>query len=129
VGFRYAKSVLHKVERALKLETDAVDTLAEIFRAVRKGGSVAIMGDFLGYANHFPIGAQMEKGITVRSGQVHVQRYWAEVMDRMQRGEYDPSFIITHRMPLARAAEGYRIFDRKADGVVKVVLAPSMNDC
>lgn len=121
-GFRYAKSLVHKVERALKLETDAIDSVSEIMRAVRKGGNVAIMGDYIGYANHFPIGALMEKGITVRSGQVHVQRYWEIVMDRMLRGEYDPSIFITHKMPLSRAAEAYAMFDKKADGAVKVVL-------
>jgi len=126
VGFRYAKSLLHRVERAIKVETDAVDTLCEMMRAVRKGGNVSIMGDFIGYANHFPIGAQMEKGITVRSGQVHVQRYWQTVLDRMMNGEYDPTFYITHRMPLANAARAYQIFDKKEDGVVKVVMEPGL---
>jgi threonine dehydrogenase-like Zn-dependent dehydrogenase len=123
-GFRYAKSIVHKVERALKLETDAIDALSEVIRAVRKGGNIAIMGDFIGYTNHFPIGALMEKGITVRSGQVHVQRYWRDILEKMRTGAYDPSFIITHRLPLEQASEAYRIFDKKEDGVIKVVLSP-----
>lgn len=121
-GFRYAKSAIHKVERALKLETDAGDTLCEIMRAVRKGGNVTIMGDYIGLTNHFLIGALMEKGITVRTGQVHVQRYWKTILQNMQSGKYDPSFMVTHRLPLDQAAEGYRIFDQKVGGVVKVVL-------
>lgn len=124
VGFRYAKSWVHKVEKALKLETDALDTVSEVLRAVRKGGNVTIMGDYIGYGNHFPIGAFMEKAITVRTGQIHVQRYWRTVMEQMRSGRYDPSFIVTHRMPLARAPEAYRTFDRKEAGVVKVVLVP-----
>ena len=125
VGFRYAKSLLHKVERAIKLETDAIDSISEILKSVKKGGNIAIMGDYIGYANHFPIGALMEKGVTVRSGQVHVQRYWKTVLEKMRSGEYDPSFTITHRLPLEQAAEAYRIFDRKEDGVIKVVLDAS----
>jgi len=125
VGFRYAKSLVHRVERALKLEWDSGDTLWEIMRAVRKGGNVAIMGDYILLTNHFPIGALMEKGITVRSGQVHVQRYWKTVLDHMLSGKYDPSFMITHNVPLAQAPEAYRLFDRKAAGMVKVVLTTS----
>jgi threonine dehydrogenase-like Zn-dependent dehydrogenase len=124
VGFRYAKSLVHKVERALKLETDALDTVSEVLRAVRKGGNVTIMGDYIGYGNHFPIGALMEKAVTVRTGQIHVQRYWKTVMEQMRSGRYDPSFIVTHRMPLAQAPQAYHVFDRKQAGVVKVVLTP-----
>lgn len=124
VGFRYAKSMVHKVERALKLETDSLDTVSEVLRAVRKGGNVTVMGDYIGYGNHFPIGAFMEKAITARTGQIHVQRYWKTVMERMRSGSYDPSFIVTHRVPLAQAPEAYRVFDHKEDGVVKVILAP-----
>ena len=122
-GFRYAKSLLHKVERALKLESDAVDTLSEAIKALRKGGRLAIVGDFFGYANHFPIGALMEKGLTVRGSQVHVQRYWHDLLGRIDRGEFDPTFVISHRMPLDRAAEAYRLFDEKADNALKIVLS------
>jgi threonine dehydrogenase-like Zn-dependent dehydrogenase len=106
----------------IEAETDAIDSISEILKSVKKGGNVAIMGDFIGYANHFPIGALMEKGVTIRSGQVHVQKYWKTVLEKMLSGEYDPSFTITHRIPLARAAEAYRMFDRKEDGVIKVML-------
>lgn len=126
VGFRYAKSLLHKVERAVKLETDALDTISEVFRSVRKGGNVAIMGDFIGYGNHFPIGALMEKAVTVRSGQVHAQRYFKLVMEKMLSGEYDPSFMVTHKLPLEKAVEGYKIFDKKEDGAIKVALQPGV---
>ncbi|HEY8490937.1 MAG TPA: zinc-dependent alcohol dehydrogenase [Dehalococcoidia bacterium] len=123
-GFRYARSLRHRVQKRVKLESDAIDALSDAIRAVRKGGTVSIIGDYIGFANQFPIGAVMEKGLTLRSGQVHVQRYWRPLLERIQRGELDPTFVITHRMPLDRAPEAYRLFDRKADGVLKVLLEP-----
>jgi threonine dehydrogenase-like Zn-dependent dehydrogenase len=121
-GFRYAKSLRHRIQRAVGLETDAIDSLAEAIRGVRKGGRLAIVGDFFGYTNQFPVGAMMEKSITVRGGQVHVQAYWRGLLDRILRGELDPTFIISHRMPLAQAPEAYRLFDEKADQALKIVL-------
>jgi threonine dehydrogenase-like Zn-dependent dehydrogenase len=83
---------------------------------------LAIAGDFFGYANHIPVGALMEKCLMVRAGQVHVQRYW-DLLGRIERGEFDPTFVISHRMPLEQAAEAYRIFDQKADNALKIVLS------
>lgn len=122
VGFRYARSLRHRVQTKLKLETDAIDALSDAIRGVRKGGTVSVVGDFIGFANQFPVGAMMEKGLTLRSGQVHVQRYWHDLLRRVQSGEIDPTFVITHHLPLSRAAEAYRIFDQKAHNVLKVVL-------
>ncbi len=121
-GFRYARSLHHKVQRALKLETDAVDALSDAIRSVRKGGTVYAVGDFIGFANQFPIGAIMEKGLTLKGSQVPVQRYREPLLERIQQGEIDPTFLISHHMPLNRAAEAYRVFDQKDDGVVKIVL-------
>jgi threonine dehydrogenase-like Zn-dependent dehydrogenase len=123
-GFRYARSLRHKVQKKVKLESDAIDAFSDAIRAVRKGGTVFVAGDFIGFANQFPVGALMEKGLTVRSGQVHVQRYRGPLLERIQRGEIDPTFVISHHMPLDRTAEAYRIFDRKADGALKIVLQP-----
>lgn len=124
VGFRYAKSLHHKVQRAIKLETDSIDALSEAIRACRKRGWLSIIGDFVGYANQFPAGAVMEKGLQAGSGQVPVQRYWRDLLGKIERGEFDPTFAISHRWPLDRAAEAYEMFDRKEDGVMKVVLTP-----
>ncbi len=121
-GFRYAKSLHHKIERAVKLETDSIDALSECIRACGKAGSVAIIGDFVGYANHFPVGAFMEKGLRAGSGQVNVQRYWRDLLAIIERGEFDPTFVITHRWPLERAAEAYEMFDNKDDDCIKVFL-------
>ncbi|KAI8904933.1 GroES-like protein [Powellomyces hirtus] len=124
-GFRYAKGWLHTIETTLKLETDAIETVVEAITLVRKGGHVAIMGDYFGYANHFPIGAMMEKHITVRGGQVLTQKYWKDLMRRFQEGlkiGVNPEFIITHRLPLEQAPEGFKTFNDKTDGVIKVLL-------
>lgn len=122
-GFRYAKSLLHKIERAVKLETDAFDTLSEAIRSLRKGGRLSVIGDYFGYANHVPIGALMEKGLTMRGSQVHVQRYWHDLLGRIERGEFDPTFVISHRMALEEAAEAYKLFDEKRDRALKIVLS------
>ncbi|KAI8824452.1 chaperonin 10-like protein [Fimicolochytrium jonesii] len=128
-GFRYAKSWLHAIETTLKLETDAIDTVVEAITLVKKGGHVTIMGDYFGYANHFPIGAMMEKHITVRGGQVLTQKYWKDLLRRFREGlkcGVDPTFIITHRLPLEQAPEGFRTFNDKTDNVIKVLLKPGL---
>ncbi len=124
VGFRYSKSLHHKIQRTLKLETDSIDALSEAIRACRKYGWVSIIGDFVGYANQFPVGAFMEKGLQAGSGQVHIQRYWKELLEKIDGGEFDPTFAISHRWPLDRAAEAYEMFDEKENHVIKVVLLP-----
>jgi threonine dehydrogenase-like Zn-dependent dehydrogenase len=122
VGFRYVKSFHHRVQKTLKVETDSIDALNECIRACRKYGWVSIVGDFMGYANQYPIGAFMEKGLQAGSGQVHVQRYWADLLAIIERGEFDPTFVITHRWPLERAAQAYEMFDNKEDNAIKVML-------
>jgi len=123
-GFRYTKSLHHRVERALKLETDGIDAVTECIRAARKNGTVVLIGDFIGYTNHFPVGAMMEKGLTVRGGQVNTQAYWPELLPRLESGEMDPSWVITHHFPLEEGPEAMRLFDRKEGGVIGVVLNP-----
>ena len=68
-----------------------------------------------------PVGARMEKALTVRAGQVHIQRYWRDLLGFIARGEFDPTFVISHRTPLAEAAEGYRLFDEKRDNALKIL--------
>ncbi|KAI9139280.1 GroES-like protein [Paraphysoderma sedebokerense] len=121
-GFRYTKSWTHTIETTLKLETDSIDALSECIYAVRKTGRVVLIGDFMGYANQFPVGAMMEKSLTVRGGQLFCQKYWEHLRDIVLRGEVDPSFLITHQYPFSKAADAYKIFDAKADHSVKMVL-------
>lgn len=123
-GFRFAKTARHKVQRMTGLETDSADTLAEMARCVRGAGTISVVGFYAGYANQFPVGALMEKCLTLRGSAVHVQRYWRELLDKVRAGELDPTFTITHRFPLEDAAKAYEMFDERRDGVLKVLLKP-----
>ncbi|CAF1470811.1 unnamed protein product [Adineta steineri] len=122
VGFRYTKGMVHKMQRAVFLETDSPEVLDEAIVVVRKGGSVAIIGDYFYKSNQFPIGTFMEKAVTMRGGQLYCQSYWHDLLKIIENGEVDPTFIITHTMELSRAAEAYKMFDEKSDGTIKVVL-------
>jgi len=124
VGFRFPKTLLHKLERAVKLETDSPQILNECIYSVKKGGVVSIIGDYIGFANHFPIGALMEKGLTMRGSQAPVHKYWKQLLELIESGKVDPTFLISHRMDLNEAAEAYRIFDEKEDEALKIVLKP-----
>jgi threonine dehydrogenase-like Zn-dependent dehydrogenase len=83
-----------------------------------------VPGVYGGLADKFPMGAVFNKGLTLKAGQTHVQRYMQPLLERVQKGEIDPSFVITHRLPLSKAAEGYRIFANKQEGCIKIVLNP-----
>jgi threonine dehydrogenase-like Zn-dependent dehydrogenase len=85
---------------------------------------VSIIGVYGGLMDKFPTGAMMNKGLTLRMGQCHVQRYMPRLYDHIRKGDIDPSFIITHRMELGHAPEGYEAFKHKQDDCVKVVLKP-----
>jgi threonine dehydrogenase-like Zn-dependent dehydrogenase len=123
-GFDYAKTFKHKFEMAVGLETDTADMFVEMFTCVRPFGYISIIGVYTGYANHFPVGAMMEKSLNIRGGQTPVQKYWKMNLEKLITGEFDPSFVVTHRGFLSEAAEWYRKFNNKEDGVVKVLLRP-----
>jgi len=125
VGFRFPKSLLHKIERAVKLETDSPQILNEAILACKKGGNISIVGDYFAYANQFPIGPMMEKGLTVRGGQTPVQRYWKELLGYIESGKVDPSFVISHTIDLTNAADAYKIFEAHEDNALKIILKPS----
>lgn len=96
--------------------------LREAVLACRSGGTVSVVGVYGGFIDKFPIGALMNRSLTMRTGQCHVQRYTRPLLDRIRLGEIDPSFLISHRMPLKDAAQGYEIFRDKQDDCTKVVL-------
>ncbi|CAO3686700.1 unnamed protein product [Umbelopsis vinacea] len=122
-GFRYAKGIVHKVERSLGMETDTSEVLNEMIRSTKKFGTVAIIADYAAYTNHFLIGAVMEKGIRlIGCGQAPIQRHWDACLSHIQKGEFDPTIIVTHRFPLDQCVETYRRFDRKEAGIMKVYL-------
>lgn len=85
VGGEYSKTIVHRVERALNLETDSADIFSEMFQSVRPCGRVVVLGVYMGYANHFPVGAMMEKGLTISGGQAPVQRYWKKVCHSLRK--------------------------------------------
>lgn len=114
-----------RAKQAVMLETDRPTALREIIMACAKGGTVSIAGVYGGVDDKIPMGAAFNKSLTFKMGQTHVQRYMPLLLERVERGDIDPSFVITHRLRLDDAPEGYRIFRNKQDGCVKVTLAPS----
>jgi threonine dehydrogenase-like Zn-dependent dehydrogenase len=90
--------------------------------ACRNGGIVSIMGVYAGLVDKFPLGALMNRGLTIKTGQCHVHRYMKPLLDRITRGELDPSFVVSHHMKLDDAAAGYDMFMHKQDDVMKIIL-------
>lgn len=113
-----------RIKQALLLESDRPTALRQAMLACRGGGTVSVPGVYGGFDDKIPLGAFMNRGLTLKTGQTHVQRYLPPLLERILNGEIDPSFMITHRLPLDEAAEGYDMFQRKKDGCVKVVLKP-----
>ena len=115
-----------KVKHAARMQTDRPTALREAIMACRNGGTVSIPGVYGGFIDKMPIGSIMNRSITIKTGQTHVHRYMRPLLDRIHGGEIDPSFIITHTLPLDEAPEGYEMFKNKQDECVKVVLKPHM---
>jgi threonine dehydrogenase-like Zn-dependent dehydrogenase len=113
-----------RVKQAMMLESDRPFALREAIMACRNGGTVSVIGVYGGLIDAFPMGAVMNRSLTIRSGQCHAQRYLKPLLDRIQKGEIDPSFVITHRMSLDDAPRGFDIFLNKQDECMKVVLTP-----
>ena len=113
-----------RVKQAMMLETERPNALREAIMACRNGGVVSVPGVYGGFLDKMPIGSFMNRSLTLKTGQTHVQRYLKPLLDRVQKGEIDPSVIITHRMPLEEAPEAYKMFRDKQDECVKVVLKP-----
>jgi threonine dehydrogenase-like Zn-dependent dehydrogenase len=116
--------VYDHVKQAVKLETDRPLALREVMMAVRSGGRLSIIGDYAGFIDKVPFGSVMNRAVTMRMGQTPVQKYYRPLLERIMRGEIDPSFVATHTLPLEEAPRGYELMDNKEDGCVKVVLKP-----
>jgi threonine dehydrogenase-like Zn-dependent dehydrogenase len=117
-----ALNAYDKVKTNLFLETDRPVALRQAILACRSGGTVSVAGVYGGFIDKFPMGAIVNRSLTIRSGQTHVQRYMRPLLERIRTGEIDPRFVITHRMRLDDAAEGYDVFVNKEDSCMKVVL-------
>jgi threonine dehydrogenase-like Zn-dependent dehydrogenase len=112
------------IKQTIMPGTDRITALRQIIHAVRKGGTVSIIGVYGGVADKYPTGIMMNKGLTLKMGQTPVQKYMQPLFERIQNGEIDPSFVITHILPLEEAPRGYDIFQEKKEQCIKVVLKP-----
>lgn len=123
-GSGSADAVLDKAKTAVLLATDRPHVLREAIMCCRKGGTISVPGVYIGGLDKIPFGAAMNKGLTFKTGQTHVHRYLKPLLDKIEGGRIDPSFVITHRLPLDEAPRGYKIFRDKEEGCIKVVLKP-----
>jgi threonine dehydrogenase-like Zn-dependent dehydrogenase len=121
---RSIDSVYDRAKQAVMLETDRPHVLREMIYVCRGGGTLSIPGVYGGLVDKLPFGALMNKGLTIRTGQTHVNRWTDDLLQRIQRGEIDPSFVITHEVGLADGPAMYKTFRDKEDGCIKVVLKP-----
>ncbi|MFN2608281.1 MAG: zinc-dependent alcohol dehydrogenase [Acidimicrobiales bacterium] len=113
-----------RAKQAVRAETERPHALRQAITSCRNGGTVSIIGVYGGMMDKFPIGSLMNRSLTVRTGQCHVQRYMRPLLGRIEKGEIDPSVIITHRLSLGDAPTGYETFKHKGDDCMKVVLTP-----
>jgi threonine dehydrogenase-like Zn-dependent dehydrogenase len=114
--------VYDKVKQSLKMQMDRPLAVRDAIMACRNGGIVSILGVYAGLVDKFPLGALMNRGLTIRTGQCHVHRYMKPLLGRIERGEIDPSFVVSHHMDLDDAPKGYDLFMHKQDDVMKIVL-------
>ncbi|MBV8362611.1 MAG: glutathione-dependent formaldehyde dehydrogenase [Deltaproteobacteria bacterium] len=116
--------IYDRIKQAMMSQTDRPEVLREAIIACRNGGIVSVPGVYGGMVDKIPLGSLMNRSITVKTGQTHVHRYLRPLLDRIEKSEIDPSFVITHRMALTAAPEAYKIFRDKQDQCIKVVLKP-----
>ncbi len=113
-----------RFKQALMLESDRPFALRQAIMACRNGGTVSVIGVYGGFIDKFPMGSFMNRSLTMRTGQCHVHRYMKPLLERIQKGDIDPSFVISHRMKLDEAPQGFSMFLNKEDHCTKIVLTP-----
>jgi len=119
-------NMIDVAKQKVGIGADRASALKQAILAVRPGGRVSIPGVYGGMTDKFPLGALMEKGLQVRSGQTHVQRYTKDLLAKIEDGTLDTTFLISHRLPLEDAARGYKCFREEQDSWTKVILKPGM---
>ena len=124
VTFSQPDTLLDRAKQMFMLENDRPHVLREIIYVSKPGGIISIAGVYLGLADMIPLGQLMNKGLTVRTGQTHVNRWTDDLLKRIEEGQIDPSFVITHTAPLEDGPEMYKVFRDKQDSCIKVVLKP-----
>jgi threonine dehydrogenase-like Zn-dependent dehydrogenase len=112
------------VKSKVMLTTDRAHVIREAIMCCRKGGTISVPGAYVGAPDKIPLGPFMNKGLTMKTGQTHMQKYMKPLLSKIESGAIDPSFVITHQVALADAAEAYSTFRNKQDGCIKVVLRP-----
>ena len=115
---------LDALKTTVMLATDRPHVMRQTIMACRKGGTISIPGVYVGYGDKIPIGAAMNKGFTIKQGQTHTHKYMPLLLEKIQNGEIDPSFVITHNRSLDEAPQAYEMFKNHEDGCIKVVLKP-----
>ncbi len=113
-----------KAKQAVRLETDRPHVLRQMILACRKGGTLSVMGVYAGFVDKIPMGAFMNKGLRLKTGQMHGQKYIPQLVEHVLKGEVDPSAVFSHHLPLAEAPQGFELFNHKKDNCVKVLLKP-----
>lgn len=124
VGFEAKGSITETVLSTLKIEAGSGKVLRQAIAAAKRGGTISVPGVYVGFLHGFMFGDIFDKGLTIKAGQTHVQKYMPELLKKIESGALDPELIITHTMRLQDAAEGYKIFDKKEQDCRKVVLIP-----
>lgn len=117
--------MVDKMKTATMMESGRPHALRQAIMCCRKGGTVSIPGVYGGFLDKIPVGSIVNKALTIKSGQTHVQKYMRPLLKRIEDGEIDPTFIITHRMPLTEAPQGFEMFNKKQDECIKIVLKPA----
>ena len=125
VGMEAHGSAYDHVKQSIMLENDRPYALRQAMRAVRKGGTLSIPGVYSGFIDKVPFGAVFGKGVTLKMGQTHMQKYLRPLLKLVEDRKIDPSFVIIHKVPLSQAPQAYEIFAEKKDGCIKVVLDPA----
>ncbi|MDX2151123.1 MAG: zinc-dependent alcohol dehydrogenase [Bryobacteraceae bacterium] len=116
-----------RMKQAMMLETDRPIALREAIMCCRNGGIVSVIGVYGGFIDKFPMGSVVNRSLTIRSGQCHVHRYLKPLLEHIEKGDIDPTYIITHTLPLDQAPQGFKMFNDKRDHCVKVVLKPQVH--
>ncbi|CCI48539.1 unnamed protein product [Albugo candida] len=124
-GFRYSETWQHRLQRVAGKVPSTTEMLTECMQLVRKFGRVALIADYLGRVNHFPLGHVFQKNLIIRSGQCPVQKYFGQVMDALEKGVIDPTLMVTHRIRLDQVPQAYDRLFRKEQGYIKVLIEVS----
>jgi threonine dehydrogenase-like Zn-dependent dehydrogenase len=128
VSLKQPDTVYDRAKQLVMAESDRAHVLREMIYVCRPAGVISIPGVYSGLVDKIPMGLAMNKGLTFRMGQTHVNRWTDDLLERIEGGEIDPSFVVTHTVPLGRGPEMYRTFRAKQDECIKVVLKPGLEE-